>query len=602
MKASRRLFLALAVIGVVALGDVSVVALGDVSVARHRHRFRRHHSPSRIQVDPAGVREFMLGLEPRIKSEPLEVLTDLHNHYDFSELDPKAVGALYRQVFDQLLEPGRLPDPGGVDAYLGEVYLGSAKYKHDKAVANEVEVRVLMDRLERVGKFCEAGDYPSVSPFLFDLGRIYPRQSTNGADSRRDPQDLGHHIRPDGNMDQFVLHLYHGVRHVRIWGNTESGSSDWRRNLDSHLTKAENSIRAASFNANDLTSARSYVAARYDAIRTFPPSKYYWIDHNRAGSITQGLESNLRKLETAIGRLDASLKLEHHYHNIHNNTLKVGVKTINDTLQAFEKNGGDSTVAKRYQQEMAVEALLEGDVTGARQLLPAEGEPTDAGHYLRDIKALMTGEGEVNTALGHRVLDQFDKKDGDAPRGPPEALAALLPEGPSQSWRPPSRGPALEGLPVLTELHRETSKARAAGLDQVSELKKQDPPFHILKKWRKDLHCFRTRIHHIQAVVAYRLRRPLSPLELALVQWEAMSENNAEQIADVLRNEAALLWETPPCPEEVLWTANLLGTFASCPHSFHGLAGPANLAVLLDQPRHGLELARRTVLSKTHCD
>jgi hypothetical protein len=127
----------------------------------------------------------------------------------------------------------------------------------------------------------------------------------------------------------------------------------------------------------------------------------------------------------------------------------------------LEAGGGDGMLVRRAKQDLAVKAFLDGNAEAAKQLLPADGPPDHAGALLRDMKAVLLGEGQVTTWPAERALPPEAGGAGTGKRGPPAGPRGLIPEGTAEGWRPPLRESALEGLTPL-----EDAKPAEAGMRQ----------------------------------------------------------------------------------------------------------------------------------------
>jgi hypothetical protein len=117
----------------------------------------------------------------------------------------------------------------------------------------------------------------------------------------------------------------------------------------------------------------------------------------------------------------------------------------------------DAGRARRLQHDLAAKAFLDGHPEQARSLLPDPGDPEHAAALLRDVKALVTGEGPVKTDVG-RAATPPPGEGGKTPRGPPPAppgVRLLLPEGDGNGPRP---GPSERATADLPPLGREVAE------------------------------------------------------------------------------------------------------------------------------------------------
>jgi hypothetical protein len=112
------------------------------------------------------------------------------------------------------------------------------------------------------------------------------------------------------------------------------------------------------------------------------------------------------------------------------------VARLKQTIEDLRLASGDPGLAGRVQLDLAGKAFLNGHPTEARALLPDSAPPEHAGNLLRDLKALLVGQGEVQTWPAQRALTAEPGAGGAGPRGPPPGLQPLIPEGKMEGWRP----------------------------------------------------------------------------------------------------------------------------------------------------------------------
>jgi hypothetical protein len=217
-------------------------------------------------------------------------------------------------------------------------------------------------------------------------------------------------------------------------------------------------------------------------------------------------------------------------------------RSLTDLQQAISKLPGqpkDSTLVNCIQQDLAVRAFLEGHSATADALWPAKASPEHAARLLRDMKALLTGKGEVITPLGRQAVPVEPGQGGAPPRGPPPGLKPLLPEGSGEGWRPPVRGAATEGLPPLEEAAQKTQPLRDAvppRLRQERDALAIHPHFQHLQHLHQQLQRHeqeeRLRLKELEKKLAH----PLQPAEQA---WalQQLQEQPVDEVAKELEKK-----------------------------------------------------------------
>jgi hypothetical protein len=123
-----------------------------------------------------------------------------------------------------------------------------------------------------------------------------------------------------------------------------------------------------------------------------------------------------------------------------------GARRAADVLAA---SSGDPALGRRVLQSFAAQEFLAGKTDEAQRLLPNDGPADNAAALLRDMKAILLGEGRVETWPATQALPPEAGGAGGGKRGPPPGLRLLMPEGSPEGWRPPQRESALDGLPPL---------------------------------------------------------------------------------------------------------------------------------------------------------
>jgi hypothetical protein len=149
------------------------------------------------------------------------------------------------------------------------------------------------------------------------------------------------------------------------------------------------------------------------------------------------------------------------------------VASIRSHLADLEAAGGSPTWVREVQQDLAAKAFLDGYPAAARQLLPADGPPAHARALLRDLKNVLAGGDEVSSGPARQALTPPAGQGGGSGK-PPPGVKALLPEEPSDGWRPPVRESALAGLEPLAGTEQEeaaTLRARVTAGMQYERLR-----------------------------------------------------------------------------------------------------------------------------------
>jgi hypothetical protein len=214
--------------------------------------------------------------------------------------------------------------------------------------------------------------------------------------------------------------------------------------------------------------------------------------------------------------------------------------------------GGDTALAGRVQQDLAVRAFLEGHPAEARALLPGNGPPEHAARLLRDLKTVALGKGEVGTWPARGALGV---KPGEVagPAQMPPGLRPLVPEGTAQGWRPGVRESARADLPPLEEAARLEKPLRdqaaaglkaqreavnlrgASALNAVRGLSQRRPDNKAEDEdFKKRLPGNGVPLKTVLAKVEAQLGRKLSVLERTLAEQLARQGMKAAEITAVL--------------------------------------------------------------------
>lgn len=159
-------------------------------------------------------------------------------------------------------------------------------------------------------------------------------------------------------------------------------------------------------------------------------------------------------------------------------------KSLPRTLAALKELQSDAesrSVANALMRELAVKALLSDQAAEANRLLEASqpsgdsSSSKDKAHaeaLLRDVKAVILGEGSVETWAGAEVLRPKPDETNHPTRGPP-LVATLLPEVFLAGYRPPVREKATEDLPSPAQQVSVVVDRRRANLEDAVRTEQQ---------------------------------------------------------------------------------------------------------------------------------
>jgi hypothetical protein len=247
-----------------------------------------------------------------------------------------------------------------------------------------------------------------------------------------------------------------------------------------------------------------------------------------------------------------------------------GIKALVASLKAAI---GDQAVISAVQQDLAVKALLDGQAAAAVDLLPENGSPEHAAELLRDVKALVLGEGEIETGAVGRSLTPYDK--GDAP-APPPGVVPLLAEGAGNGGKLRVSAPASRGLTPLEEPARIEEPLRRrfqAGIRQerdhleAAAQRLRDHLQVLVAKSQEQDQKEEAFLYNLESLLGQRL----APLERAVVGPLGQQGKKIEEVVRALHE----LTPTLPLPQRFDFTlvavqdgarlANLLGVGASVP-------------------------------------
>jgi hypothetical protein len=306
-------------------------------------------------------------------------------------------------------------------------------------------------------------------------------------------------------------------------------------------------------------------------------------EHATVRKSLQAIETSLQQVE-GLGRLEAAVRLEREpaarfleaFNGVEKQALSPELRQVADGLRglaelrtqtetpwkeppnvavlkrsvdAFERGlagrtsePGSSNLSGRLRQDLAMKAFFEGHVQAARELWPANGSPEHAANLLRDMKALVTGQGEVTTEAGRQGLPPASNQGGGKPPGPPPGLKFLLPEEPGDGWRPPVRGKATEGLPPLQEAARLAEPLQEAVAEQLPREREAlagHVQFHVQELHRVQLRMQQKDRDEKEKIELFEkaLAVPLQPAERVWVGQQLREGKPQEKVAEELKEK-----------------------------------------------------------------
>jgi hypothetical protein len=243
------------------------------------------------------------------------------------------------------------------------------------------------------------------------------------------------------------------------------------------------------------------------------------------------------------------------------------VARLKQSLAEFQAMAGDPHLTGRVQQDVAVALFLQGAPGEAHSLLPPNGPPEHAANLLRDMKALLLGEGRVSTWPAEHALPRGPESGEPTQPRPPPGLRPLIPEGEQAGWRPPVREPALAELSPLEPGAKPLPAGREPSDGSPTPARADRAPLdeaaHLAAAWRQQasasvdkeragaqqhgahaLHLVHQLQHQAQqddeedrkflAEVEALLQRPLTAAERAVAWYLRRQGMNARQIVPEL--------------------------------------------------------------------
>jgi hypothetical protein len=247
-------------------------------------------------------------------------------------------------------------------------------------------------------------------------------------------------------------------------------------------------------------------------------------------------------------------------------TIKKNVADFERGIATLPAAKDDPTLVKRFQQDLAVKAFLNGHASEASELLPPDGPAPHAADLLRDMKAMISGEGKVVTWPAEQALTPKPGEGGGTPRGPPPGVRPLIPEGAREGWRPPVRENAKADLPPI-EKAADLGKALQSRAE--AELKTERTALGgRTEKIQQRLQGIERRIRQNEAeenrrftAMEEKLGRKLEPGERAHVRHlTAQDKTNDEIVANLRSQTATLLGEEF---RDLLFGARTIGLLGS---------------------------------------
>jgi hypothetical protein len=229
--------------------------------------------------------------------------------------------------------------------------------------------------------------------------------------------------------------------------------------------------------------------------------------------------------------------------------IRKNVADFDRGIATLSEAKADPTLVKRLQQDLAVRAFLNGHSSEARQLLPRDGPTGHAADLLRDMKAMMLGEGKIATWPAEQALAPKPGEGGGTPRGPPPGMRPLIPEGAREGWRPPVRENARTDLPPIEEA---VELGKVLQSRATAELKAERATLGVrAQKCQQrlqgiDLHIRQNEAEEKRRFTAMegKLSRKLEPDERVHVcHLAAQNKTNDEIVANLRSQTATLLGE-----------------------------------------------------------
>jgi hypothetical protein len=218
---------------------------------------------------------------------------------------------------------------------------------------------------------------------------------------------------------------------------------------------------------------------------------------------------------------------------------------VNKALKALEEVPGFETRLRgEILQDLAVKAFLEGHPDAYRELMPADGSPEHAALLLRDLKALATGTGKVETWSGEKAVPSAPGKGPASPRGPPAGLEPLIPEGARAGWTPPVRESARADLPALEK----TGELGNTLLERVKETvsNERQPLNTRAEQAKSQLRSLQERVQAPERAerekrteVEGLLKRKLRPIEAVQLRTMLADKRTPEEMAKAFVSNAA---------------------------------------------------------------
>jgi hypothetical protein len=251
------------------------------------------------------------------------------------------------------------------------------------------------------------------------------------------------------------------------------------------------------------------------------------------------------------------------------------VVALTEHLKAFRELGGNAALADRMSEELAVRVLLAGHFKEARLLVPPGGPSEHAAYLLSDLKAILTGKGEVVTDPGRAAVAEH--LGGGGKRQPPPSIGLLLPEGPANEWKPRINEGVLASLPPLAEtLGRQQLQWQEEHLQEprAAAHRKAADAARVLDAIHTQYLAQADRLTPFQQALAFRLQQPLTTRQQALARDQALRGHDAETVAREL--------ESAVSPEEISFPTEALVATRFVAAGALGANSPSGFTLALD--------------------
>jgi hypothetical protein len=117
----------------------------------------------------------------------------------------------------------------------------------------------------------------------------------------------------------------------------------------------------------------------------------------------------------------------------------------------------DPELSSRIGQDLSAKLFLEGYAQEAREMLPADGSPEYARALLRDLGAVVSGKGAVETP---EVIHVLSASEWNIAGRPPSGIRSMIPPAERGKWRPVSRPATATKRAPAEEIARHEARLR----------------------------------------------------------------------------------------------------------------------------------------------